>query len=142
MTAAERSRRWRERHPERAKKDNAARRKRLDRREKIVWARILHGVINRCNYKTTYGWEHYGGKGIKCQITLVEVARLWFRDTAWMMDRPELDRINPNDHYRFDNCRFIPKLENLARRGKALGVDAITEGDTSFNVEEFERESA
>jgi len=60
----------------------------------------------------------YGGKGIRCLISWFEVAQIWFRDAAWMMREPHLDRIDPEKHYEFSNCRFIEGTLNrqLARR--------------------------
>jgi len=40
---------------------------------------------------------------------------LWFRDKAYLLKRPSLDRINPLKNYTLKNCRFIELSENSKR---------------------------
>jgi hypothetical protein len=49
-------------------------------------------------------------------LNYLEIARIWFRDVAWMMREPHLDRIDPDGHYEFSNVRFLERKDNLARR--------------------------
>ena len=79
------------------------------------WAGAFNRIKHRCNYPDAYGYERYGGAGIKCLITLPEVKALWVRDKADQMKQPSIDRIDPKGHYIFKNCRFIELMEN--RRG-------------------------
>ena len=80
------------------------------------WKRIRSWVYSRCTYHTSDSYAMYGGRGIKCLLTWFEVAQLWFRDNAWMMEDPHLDRVDPEADYVFSNCRFIEGKFNLARR--------------------------
>jgi len=41
-----------------------------------------------------------------------EIKELWFRDKAYEMKKPTIDRINSNEHYEYSNCRFIEKALN------------------------------
>ena len=45
---------------------------------------------------------------------------LWFRDKAYSMECPSIDRIDNNGHYSIDNCRYIEMAENR-RAGMAIG---------------------
>ena len=53
--------------------------------------------------------------GIKNKITTQELKQLWFRDKAWLLKRPSIDRKDSQKSYTFANCRFIELLENLKR---------------------------
>lgn len=92
------------------KRDNKLRK--LRHKNVPRWRYCLKKASDRCIYKSTNSYERYGGRGIKCFLTPVEALRLWFRDVGWMMEDPTLDRINPDGHYEFNNCRFLERLEN------------------------------
>lgn len=85
------------------------------RKDKTPWLFIYQSIYKRCNkpYSTSYG--RYGAKGIKCDITKEELKSLWFRDKAFNMDRPSIDRINSKGNYEVSNCRFIELVENSRR---------------------------
>lgn len=53
--------------------------------------------------------------GIKNKITTQELKQLWFRDKAWLLKRPSIDRKDSQKSYTFANCRFIEFLENTSR---------------------------
>jgi hypothetical protein len=84
----------------------------LNLKEKYPWKRFLRSIKNRCNNKNAYKYNRYGGRGIKCQITLEEVKELWFRDKAYEMKRPSIDKIDNDSHYSIDNCRFLELSKN------------------------------
>jgi len=75
------------------------------------WYRTLTHIKRRCLYGA------YLSKGIKCLISLPELKELWFRDKAYLMKRPSIDRKDNNDHYVFDNCRYIELHENFISKG-------------------------
>lgn len=52
---------------------------------------------------------------IKNRITVQELEQLWFRDKAWRLKKPSIDRIDPRGDYVFENCRFIEHVENSRR---------------------------
>jgi len=83
--------------------------------EKYPWLSILHNINNRCHDIKNNRYHRYGGRGIKCLITAEELKELWFRDKAYLMKKPSIDRENNDGHYVFDNCRFIEFGENSAK---------------------------
>lgn len=79
------------------------------------WKRYFIGIKQRCNNSTNTAYKYYGGRGIKCLITEEELKELWFRDKAYNLKRPSIDRENNSGHYEFSNCRFIELVENIAK---------------------------
>lgn len=76
------------------------------------WAQKLFSARSRCNNPNGANWRIYGGKGIRCDLTIEQVKNMWFRDKADEMRRPSLDRKNSNKDYTFSNCRFIEYAVN------------------------------
>lgn len=117
LSMKERARRWRERHPDRRMRDNLRRRKRRDNRDKQgIWG-VKHRLMTLRCQRPDYD-------GIEVRITVIEIAKLWFRDKAWMLKIPHCDRIDPDGHYEFGNCRFIERVENLERRRFGSAVES------------------
>lgn len=99
---------YRSKHREEIRKRNKAYHKHSP------WTRKLYHIKRRCNYPDTY----YFKKGIKCLLTSEEIKKLWFRDKAWLLEQPSVDRIDPQQNYIFSNCRFIEMKENREKRFK------------------------
>jgi hypothetical protein len=72
----------------------------------------------RCTNPSQINYKYYGGKGIKFELTVIDVQDLWIRDKANMLKQPSLDRKDPTKNYTFDNCRFIEHVENCSRANK------------------------
>lgn len=83
-------------------------------RKRKPWLVSLNKSRARCNNPKQHGFENYGGKGIKCLLSKEEVQKLWFRDKAWLLKKPSIDRKNSSRNYIFDNCRFIELSINSA----------------------------
>ena len=79
------------------------------------WLERLKGAQRRCNNKLN---EHYGAKGIECLLTEDEIKYLWFRDIAWRMEIPSIDRKNSNGNYELSNCQFIEMSKNCSKASK------------------------
>ncbi len=84
-------------------------------RELNPWSIALSGIVGRCKDKA----QCYLKKGIKNFLTTKDLKALWFRDKAYLMKRPSIDRKNNDGHYTLENCRYIELSEN-SRLG-ALG---------------------
>lgn len=92
---------------------------------------LTHGydAKKRCVNKKNSHYMYYGGRGIKYLLTSEQVKFLWFRDKAYEMKRPSIDRIDNDGNYELNNCRFIEFLENI---GKAKRKQVIQK--TIFGV--------
>lgn len=76
-----------------------------DLRKKEPWKLLFFRLRSKC--KKGYG------KNIKCLFTSSdEIKFLWIRDKANYLNCPSIDRVNNDEHYCLDNCRFIEKKEN------------------------------
>lgn len=77
----------------------------------ISWAKMKM----RCNNPNHASYKWYGAVGISYDARWESYAEFY----SDMGDRPEgtqLDRINPNDHYHKDNCRWAPVEEAAQNR--------------------------
>ena len=92
--------------------------------------RTWSNIKQRCNNPNATSFKSYGGKGIKCFLTLQEIETLWERDHAENLKQASIDRINSKGHYTFDNCRFIEMSENRKRGGRKNRILlSLTEND-------------
>lgn len=86
------------------------------RKEIKPWFVSFDKAKQRCTNSNNTHYRYYGGRGIKFLMTLDDFEFLWFRDKAYEMKRPSIDRIDPDGNYELNNCRFLEYLENLARK--------------------------
>jgi len=86
-----------------------------ERHEKYPWKRLFIDIKGRCNKLSNTAYKYYGGRGIKSLITEDELKFLWFRDKAYLMKKPSIDRKNSKKDYTIDNCEFIEFAENTAK---------------------------
>ena len=123
---------WREKNPDKIKeytkryKDRISKYKKIWKKEninhikqyrknyykKFPWRKHFRSARGRCFNKNTY----YKRKGIKCLISDEEVKALWFRDKAWLLKKPSIDRKDNDNHYTYSNCRFIELKDNKKSR--------------------------
>lgn len=97
------------------------------------WYKHLKSARKRCNNIKNSSYEWYGGLGIKCLLILKEVKELWFRDKAYLMKRPSIDRIKSDKDYTFDNCRFIELSKNVEERNIRRSSKAVVQYDLQGN---------
>jgi hypothetical protein len=86
-----------------------------DKKFKFPWRYTLKLIKGRCNNTHNIRYKNYGGRGIKCLITEKELKELWFRDKAFEMIKPTIDRKDTDGNYCLENCRYIELLENISR---------------------------
>ena len=87
-----------------------------EERKLYPWHHRLIGIKARCTNKNNLDYKWYGGRGIKCLITEDEIKELWYRDKAYNMTKPTIDRKENNGNYEFSNCRFIEQSDNSIER--------------------------
>jgi len=89
-----------------------------NRKKLYPWINTYYAARQRCTDPNCQFYKRYGGRGIKCLITKEELKRLWFRDKAWLLKIPSIDRKDNNDNYTFENCRYIEMGANTAKANR------------------------
>ncbi len=102
----------------RDKNKNKISKQKKDHHKKYPWRYVLRYIKNRCNNPKADNYEYYGDRGIECRITEEELKILWFRDKAWLLNQPSIDRKDNDGHYEFDNCQFIELSLNVIEGNK------------------------
>ena len=74
------------------------------------WLKTFSNIRSRCHRN-----GHYLNKRIENHLTKEDLKYLWFRDKAYLMEKPSIDRKNGKDDYILNNCRYIEYLDNLKR---------------------------
>ena len=104
-----------------------------EQRIKFPWKFTLVDIKTRCDNKNSTFYSFYGGRGIKCLITTDELKELWFRDKAYLLKQPSIDRIDNDGNYCIENCRYIEKGLNSAERNKRISSKPILQFDLQGN---------
>ncbi len=90
--------------------------------ENNPWLKSYYALRARCNNVNDDSYKFYGKKGIKALISTKEIKEHWYRDKAWLLDQPSIDRKDNKKNYEFDNCRFIEmKINNKKDKGMRIG---------------------
>ncbi len=99
-------------------------------------------------YRESHPWlKHLGcsytnakRRGLEYSIKGADLKELWFRDEAWKLKRPSLDRKESSLGYTKENCRFIELSENCAQgvRGRKVGTKQRESGRQ--NLKEWHRQ--
>jgi len=82
---------------------------------KQPWLNNYEHAKRRCISKKHTKYYRYGGRGIKFKLTKQEIKDLWFRDKAYLMGQPSIDRINNDGNYELTNCQFIEYIVNVKK---------------------------
>jgi len=89
------------------------------------WIKHWYNARTRCVNKNSTNWKSYGCRGIKCLLTKEEIKILWFRDKAYLMKHPTIDRIHNDGDYTFKNCRFLEMKYNTIKRNINYGIPIL-----------------
>lgn len=84
-------------------------------RKESPWKEHFRALKERCINLKSKNYKYYGGRGIKCLITEKEIKELWFRDKAYELKRPSIDRIDNDGNYIFNNCQFLEMKINSGK---------------------------
>ena len=90
-------------------------------RKLYPWKLFYYRAKNRCRKPN----GEYSGR-VKFLMNMEDFRKLWFRDRAWLLKKPSIDRIDNNGDYVYINCRFIEFLEN-ARLGSLVRKQQLKE---------------
>lgn len=85
-------------------------------REKFPWYDCWRNAHARCEDPRNKNFKHLNDAEIICTLTKEEVAILWKRDSAHLLNIPSIDRIDPKENYEFYNCRFVEFIDDVNRR--------------------------
>lgn len=77
---------------------------------------IFADIQKRCYNKNSKSYKTYGGRGIKNYLILKDIEFLMKRDNYYKLKKPTIDRKDNDGNYTLENCRFIERKENSARR--------------------------
>lgn len=87
-------------------------------RSRHPWYNAWQCARQRCVNPKNPSYQRYGARGVLFKLTRADMAFLWVRDKAWLLERPSIDRINPDGHYEMDNCQWI-ELSHNSRKASA-----------------------
>ena len=124
MTKKESQKKWKDTHKEYIlaynKQYNNTHKKEMLEYQRIYfknnpWLKHYKRAQSRCLYPCDIKYKNYGARGIKFLMTMQDFKDLWFRDKAWLLKLPSIDRLNNDGDYTLENCRFIEVGENARR---------------------------
>ena len=78
--------------------------------KKKPWHATYCRVKARCKMD-----EKYISNGIMHLMSPEDFKYLWFRDKAYLLDKPSIDRIDNNGSYYLANCRYVELSFNAGR---------------------------
>jgi len=103
------AREWRKTYPNYTKNYNK------EYFKKYPYLKSLYNAKNRCENQNNPKYNAYGKRGIKFMLSRKEGEQLWFRDKAYLMKRPSIDRIDNDGNYEINNCRFIEFNDHMIK---------------------------
>lgn len=78
------------------------------------WERFFYYINSRMKRSTKeIKFKYY--INIKNFLTKDDLKEMWFQDKAYLMNKPSLDRIDPDKDYTRENTRFLELSENTRR---------------------------
>lgn len=94
---------------------------------KFPWKKTYQHIQRRCNNIKCKAYKNYGGRGIKLLINIEELKKLWFRDKAYLLKNPSIDRIDNDGNYTYENCRYIEFGKNSTERNIRVSSKIINQ---------------
>lgn len=91
-------------------------------RKENPWLMAYTNAKQRCNNPKNPKYKNYGAKGIKFELTIEEIKKLWFRDKAYLLTKPSIDRLDSKKNYTYENCQFIEHRINSSKRSYDYGT--------------------
>lgn len=85
------------------------------------WQSSYTNARTRCTNANTPSYKYYGKRGIRFLLSPTQVQFLWFKDNAFNLKNPSIDRVNSKGNYELDNCKFIELSENSKKMHKEHG---------------------
>lgn len=79
------------------------------------WYRTYKRITTRC-----CSHPFYKKMRVKNFLTPKDLEYLWFRDKAYLMKNPTIDRIKSKENYTVKNSRFLELSDNLKHRHRRL----------------------
>lgn len=79
---------------------------------KLPWEKSYFRIKSRCSDSKN---KRYGGRGIKCLITPLELKKIWLRDKGWLLKQPSIDRKDNDGNYEYKNCRYVERSFNSSK---------------------------
>ena len=73
----------------------------------------MRNITSRLSNIHLYKNRAYLKNKVKNFLTLNDLEYLWFRDKAYLMKQPSIDRIDSSKNYTLKNCRYIELKENI-----------------------------
>ena len=74
------------------------------------------GMIERCRDSKNVGWKNYGGRGIKVCDRWKEFENFYTDMGEPPSEKHSIDRINVNDNYDVNNCRWATPEEQCSNK--------------------------
>ena len=87
-----------------------------NKKKRLPWGRAYMNIVSRCKYPSNTSYHNYGGKGILIEITIADLKTSFYRDKAYLMEWPSIDRIDNSKNYSADNIQWIEFRKNCAKR--------------------------
>ena len=90
------------------------------------WRVNYNAARGRCLDRSHKNYSRYGGAGIKFLMTIDDFKFLWFRDKAYLMEKPSIDRLDNKGDYTVSNCRYREFKENCGDSDKSVLIKRLS----------------
>lgn len=91
--------------------------------ERHKCSKILGYIRSRCNNPEKKEYKNYGGRGIKCLLSIEDIIFLRKRDGADQMKYPSIHRIDNDGDYVLQNCTYLEMSDHMKINHKRIDSD-------------------